>query len=238
MKKLLLGLATVGIAASAAGALYAASPDTPPAAPMARGAGRMAAPVTWAEVKAAADARWAKLDVNNDGKLDQADREAKALQRFDAMDANHDGSVSRAEYLAHVREGETRRAAFAQRFRGGQGAGAASAPADGNASGDRMAHGMGERSGRRWAGRGGWGGGRLAFLLGPVHGSDGVLTHAAYDAAVKARFDKADTNHDGALSRDELRSARPMPPMKRDGERMPPPAGAEGGFPPPPPEDE
>ena len=35
---------------------------------------------------------------------------------------------------------------------------------------------------------------------------DGVVTRAAFDAAVKARFEKLDTDHDGKLTHEELRA--------------------------------
>jgi hypothetical protein len=40
-----------------------------------------------------------------------------------------------------------------------------------------------------------------------VH-KDGAITRAAFDAAVKARFDMLDANHDGMLTRAELHAAR------------------------------
>ena len=60
--------------------------------------------------KAEADAepkfaqRFAQMDANKDGYIDQADREAMARQQrdqwFDAADSNKDGSLSRAEFDA------------------------------------------------------------------------------------------------------------------------------------------
>jgi hypothetical protein len=69
--------------------------------------------------------------------------------------------------------------------------------------------------------------------LGPVlhealRDKDGAVTRAAYDAAVKAQFDKADTNHDGKLTREELRAA-----FGHGGHRWGP-RGMEGHPPPPP----
>ena len=50
----------------------------------------------------------------------------------------------------------------------------------------------------------------MAIILPALHEArkDGVMTRAAFDAAVKAGFDRIDSNHDGSLSRDELRAAR------------------------------
>jgi Ca2+-binding EF-hand superfamily protein len=60
--------------------------------------------MTRAEAKTRAETAFDKLDVNHDGKLDKADREARHLARinahFDALDTNHDGSISRDEFLA------------------------------------------------------------------------------------------------------------------------------------------
>ena len=49
-----------------------------------------------------------RIDANEDGKLDTADREARQKARFDRIDANSDGSVSFAEFSAtHAKpEGE------------------------------------------------------------------------------------------------------------------------------------
>lgn len=257
MKKFVLGLSAALVALGTAGALCAAAPAATPGATPARpdapghrhgmdmdGDGA----VTWAEAKAHADALWARLDVNQDGKIDQADRDARELKRFDAIDTNHDGSISREEFLAHVR---TMKPGMGQpgmgqpgmdRDRGpeadkdgppppppGDGADMPPPPPGG------MEHGMHHGMGRGMGGR-------------PEHGflpmfadgldKDGTITRAQYDAAVKSRFDKADTNHDGKLTRDEIRAAFPRPeggphgPQRdRDGERRdpqgaPPPAPA------------
>jgi hypothetical protein len=51
------------------------------------------------------------------------------------------------------------------------------------------------------------------MIIGPaMHEArkDGVITRVAFDTAIKARFDKIDTNHDGKLSHEEMRAARPL----------------------------
>jgi Ca2+-binding EF-hand superfamily protein len=182
------------------------------------------ATMTWAEVKAKSDTMWTKLDVNKDGVLSQADRDAKMGQKFDEIDANHDGQISREEWTAHHR-------AMMERGHGPMGG-----PKDGPPPMEGMEHdGPDEHDGGRHHGmmrRGGMGHPGLAMmahdmLMAADTNHDGQITRAEFDAAVKARFDKADTNHDGKLSPDERRAA--MAAMRRAGPPM-------GDMPPPPPE--
>jgi EF hand len=62
--------------------------------------------VTRAEVEASVAARFAKMDVNQDGKLDQTDREAARAKRggekrgMARADTNNDGAISAAEMRA------------------------------------------------------------------------------------------------------------------------------------------
>ncbi|WP_408591782.1 hypothetical protein [Novosphingobium sp.] len=94
-----------------------------------------------------------------------------------------------------------------------------------------------DRDGPEHAGAGRWHhrGPGPEGLLGPADADhDKVVTRAEYDAATKARFDRADTNHDGTLSEAELRAG--FARMRaRDGEAIGGLRGAPGGFPPPPP---
>src|SRR4051794_2162147 len=57
---------------------------------------------TRSAAQAQAEARFVKMDVNKDGKIDAADRTLRQAQRsearFAALDANKDGSVSKAEW--------------------------------------------------------------------------------------------------------------------------------------------
>lgn len=196
--------AIAAVLASTAAAAYLAMPVSAQSADPARD--RV---MTWADAKAKADSLWARLDVNKDGKLDQADRDARVSQMFDRIDANHDGSVSRDEFLANHRAVDARHA----RMEPGDQPPPAP-PADGAAPPDR--HGR-----SHWRPHGPFG------MIGMADADrNGTVTRAEYDAAAKARFDKADTNHDGKITPDERRAA--WRAMRRDG-------GPMGDMPPPPP---
>jgi hypothetical protein len=56
------------------------------------------ATVSRADVTARVDARFARMDVNRDGKLDAADRAAGLEARFKKLDADGNGSLSFAEF--------------------------------------------------------------------------------------------------------------------------------------------
>lgn len=219
MKKIVLGISAAALALGA-GALYAAAPQGP------------AGDVTWAEARAKADEMWAKLDVNKDGKIDQADRDAKVMQKFDEIDTNHDGSISRDEFLARHNA-----------MRGPR----ADAPGAGPGAGPDESH-RGHRGGRGGPeGRGPGGPGMHGAMMGGMMGGpgmmmlhmadankDGVVTKAEYDTAVKAHFDKVDTNHDGKISKEERKAARDA--MRgRFGGRPGGPGAPGGDMPPPPP---
>ena len=62
--------------------------------------------VTRAEAQAKAQTMFDKMDVNHDGVLNQADREAQHGADVRRIDANHDGAISRDEFMAaHQRMG-------------------------------------------------------------------------------------------------------------------------------------
>lgn len=142
---------------------------------------------TRAEMQAQAAQRFARLDANKDGKLDQADRAARRAAMFDRIDADHNGQISRAEFDA------PRGPMAAGEGRRGQG---------GRVMG--MHH------------RGGTMGGRM---MGPGADADkdGAITQAEFTAAAQQRFDRADTNHDGQVTREERQAARQA---MRDGMRQ------------------
>src|SRR3546814_20581700 len=72
--------------------------------------GDRTAPQTRAEVQTRAAEMFAKLDANQDGKLDTADRAAKRAERqakkFTRLDADGNGSISKAEWDQHGRSEE------------------------------------------------------------------------------------------------------------------------------------
>ncbi len=63
-----------------------------------------------AEAEAGATAMFAKMDANNDGTLNAADREARKQARrtkmFAALDADNNGQISRDEFMNHEHEGK------------------------------------------------------------------------------------------------------------------------------------
>ena len=169
--------------------------------------------ISKAELTAALEARFAKMDVDRDGQLTQKDRDLKRQQRMDdrfaALDTDKNGQISKAEYAAgHQARAEKRDEA-------------------------------GKPEGRGW-GRGhhrGPGRGGMMRQGGPGFGDankDGAITKAEFMAGPLAMFDKADTNKDGFVTADEMKAARPQ---MRD--HMRGPMGKRGpgpdGAPPPPP---
>ena len=172
MKKTTLA-ASAAIALTAATALYAAYPAFAQSGRDLMGD----KDVTWADAKAKVDMMWTKLDVNKDGVLNAADREAKMAEMFDTIDANHDGSVSKAEFMSH------HKAMMEGSWKGRDDAPGAMPPPPPGAGmgmmmgrGAHMLHEMAEKADTN---------------------HDKTITRAEFDAAAKARFDAAATNHDG-----------------------------------------
>lgn len=181
MKKTTLAM-SAAVLAMAGTAVYAAAPAAP-------GKG---ADMTRAQVVAQAGEMWAKMDVNSDGVINQADREARRAQMFDRMDTNKDGAISREEFnAAH--------------------------PADGSGH-DRM---QGQAMGREgMKGHGQMGEGRMDHGRmggGPQMGNkmlqmadankDGSVTRAEFDANLARHLDQVDANKDGTITAAERRAA-------------------------------
>ena len=183
MKKTTLAATTAVVLTASVALLYGAIPALAQGGPDPMGDGT----VTWAEAKTRADAMWTRLDVNKDGVLNAADREAKMMQVFDAFDANHDGNVSRAEFAEHSKAMMDGKAMMDSKDRDG---------AEGPGHGKGMMMGMGHGGPMMH---------KMAEMADTNH--DQSISRAEFDAAAKARFDKGDTNHDGKLTPQERRAA-------------------------------
>jgi Ca2+-binding EF-hand superfamily protein len=150
------------------------------------------ADVTRQQVIERADQRFARLDVDNDGRAtaDEA-RQAREQRRteragamFERMDADRDGSVSRAEFdQARAQRGDRLAA------RHGEGG----AEAGHRRHGPRHRHGM--RGMRGMGDRG-------------LFGEQGFITREQMRERALARFDRLDANRDGTLTFAERQQAR------------------------------
>lgn len=167
--------------------------------------------LTRAEVEADVARRFAKLDANKDGKVDEADRAAHRADRqnamFAALDTNKDGSVSRAEYdaAAAARDAKRaeRRADWAERREAGKHGGEAMRGQHG-----RRRHGGGDR------------------LLSMVDANgDKAITLEEMRTAALARFDRIDANKDGQVTAEERTAMHGQRGMGRRGGPAAPPAG-------------
>lgn len=96
MRKLTLALSTATLAISGAAMAQAAPAQTHAPRP----------DMTRVQAQAKAEAAFAELDANRDGRLDQADRAARKAGMFDRIDTDRNGSISRAEFDAmHAKRG-------------------------------------------------------------------------------------------------------------------------------------
>lgn len=159
--------------------------------------------LTREELTAALDARFARLDVNKDGKIDQQDRDLMRQQRLDArfaaMDTDKNGQISKAEYIAAQ---QARRDKWDQAGR------------------DRP----GGASRRRWDRHGSG----VGFGMMRHTGANGPVTREQFLAGPLAMFDKADVNKDGKVTADEMKAARQaMRSEWKDRKGPPPPPPAD-----------
>ena len=148
---------------------------------------------------------FARMDLNHDGVLTDADRDLMREQRradmvarlkehrdrdFAAMDANRDGSLSRQEFdNAPPPPPPPGGPEMAGRQPGPDGAPPPPPPGAGPRRGPGM--GLGVLGGRR-------------LLEQADANHDGKVTLAEAQKAALEAFDKADVNHDGVLDRDEM----------------------------------
>jgi Ca2+-binding EF-hand superfamily protein len=157
-----------------------------------RGAVR-GADITRDSVEQRATQAFARMDVNGDGKIDAADREARANARFDTVDSDGDGVISREEFTAMREQRQTRRDERRT-------ARAEAGPEAGKRMTRRGPGMMGPRGGLV----------RSMAMLGQADSdNDGVITQEDFTAAALARFDSADKDGDGTITREERREARP-----------------------------
>lgn len=186
---------TLAIAATALLASGAAIAQT--AAPTPERAGQRGADMTREAAQERATTMFERLDINSDGTLSAEDRAAAQQARFDRIDADGNGSIDPAEFAA-IREqrGERRAERRAER-----GANAGAREGMRGQRGDRMAGGQG-RMGRR-------GQGHERMIARADSDNDGTVTQAEFLNTALTRFDSADANSDGTLTREERRAARP-----------------------------
>lgn len=141
--------------------------------------------ITKAELTAALEARFAKMDINRDGQITQADRDARRAQRlegrFTALDADRNGQISKAEFLAGHQARQDKRAEA------------------GKGEGRKGHHFRGGHHGGKGMMQGSWRG---------QGGKDAVVTKAQFMAGPLAMFDRADANKDGKVTADEMTAAR------------------------------
>ena len=204
MKTYLIGLSAIALAAGATGGIAAAKDHAHGMDPM---DGKT---VTRAQAQAHAAQMFARMDVNQDGQIDQADRAARGDEHFAKLDANKDGAVSKGEFDA------ARQARMAARKAG---------------------EGQGERAGRM-GGHGKRGGGMAMMLLHMADtNKDRAVTRAEFEAAHARHLDMVDANKDGQITPEERTAAHAR---MRDHMKMMRGMGAggheghEGHTPPPP----
>ena len=139
---------------------------------------------TRAEAQARATQLFGRLDANDDGKLDPADRTARRNMLFDRLDADKNGALSREEFAARPPRPDSEARGDGERGRGGP------------------QHRMGGR------GHDGQTGGPMAMPGKADADKSGSVSQAEFVAAALRRFDRADANKDGQVTREERQAAR------------------------------
>ncbi|WP_447931155.1 EF-hand domain-containing protein [Sphingopyxis fribergensis] len=149
---------------------------------------------TRADAQAKATQMFAKMDANQDGKLDAADRTAQRAERqakiFASLDADGNGSISKAEWDQHGADRAAKRAG----------------------RGEKRAEAGEAREGKRHGMRGGHGkrGGHHGMMMMGKADTDGdkAISQAEFQTAALARFDAADANKDGQVTAEERQAQR------------------------------
>jgi Ca2+-binding EF-hand superfamily protein len=167
-------------------------------------------PVKRSEFDATIKAEFAEADLDHNGLVTlqevHAARDAKLAklidQRFAGVDSNHDGTISRDEFTAW------------QRQMGSPDAADLTVEAENDRQLDQAAAEKADGQ-HRWGHHGGEGAGEL--LVAPVDANLIVNADSNHDMALSlaedlawqdARFDAADSDHDGELSESEIRALR------------------------------
>lgn len=189
MKKLLFaGIAVATLSAVPALAIQQGGADRPP--------------VSRAAMQSKIEAKFAGIDANRDGFVDQAEAAAAAKarretrradrlnRRFAALDLNRDGAISRAEFEAgHQQMAERRRARITEMR--SEGAGTMMRRHRMMRHAAMMRGGMG----MRWFER-------------VDADKDGRVSLAEASAAALLRFDRIDADHNGTITPEERNAAR------------------------------
>lgn len=159
--------------------------------------------VTRAEAMEHANQMFDRMDVNKDGKLDAADREARRAAMFDRIDTNKDGSISRAEFTAIRPHGGMQHEGMKQ---------------EGGNHGGMMGHHMRRR-------------GMMGHMMLRMADSDrdGAVTKAEFTAAATTHYDRVDANHDGQITPAERQAAHAA--MREEMQRRHASHGADGAPP-------
>ncbi|MCB2077600.1 MAG: EF-hand domain-containing protein [Novosphingobium sp.] len=174
MKKFTLGLSIAALAA--AGAAYAQQDMRPKMDGDGNGV------VTRAEAQTHAAQMFERMDVNNDGKLDQTDRAARKAERrtmmFERMDADNSGQISRDEFMNAHQDGKH----MGRHDR------------DGDGKHERRGHKRGHGEG-------------MMMKMADTN-NDGSISKAEFTTAAMSRFAKMDGNSDGKVTQEERQAAR------------------------------
>ena len=195
MKKFTLALtvAALAIGGTAAGVVYAQQDGAMGGGHKSGMHGMMADPfgdatITRADAQAKAAAMFDKMDLNHDGKLDAADRAIRIGEHFDKMDANHDGVLSKQEFIAaHEQAMAAHEGHEGMKRPGHEGPGH---DGPGMKGPEMMGHGMMEHG-----------------MMGMDANGDRTVTRDEFVAGALKRFDAADANHDGKLTKEERLAA-------------------------------
>ena len=149
--------------------------------------------ITRAEAQQMASTMFAKMDANNDGLLNDADRDARMGQMFDSLDTDKNGSISREEFLA------AHSGPHGMHDKGMDDHDGMKMGGDHKGGMEGGHHGMG--------GMGRMGGHHEMMMNMADKNKDGAISATEFTEAHLAMFDKADANHDGTLTAAERKTA-------------------------------